>query len=134
MNAGRQDPLYKSIESYLSKYRQSIKTDDVVMQNGIVRLALNGRRTNIKFQLLVGFYLLCLISRTIQGPTKPIFFELLRHPKKQKCCRKQQNQHPFSIFSRCCVWGEMLKEFPKKRRKTNWIQIPSVNGPFTMGI
>ena len=56
MNAGRQDPLYKSIESYLSKYRQSIKTDDVDMQNGIIRLELNGRRTNIKFQLLLGFY------------------------------------------------------------------------------
>ena len=56
MNAGRQDPLYKSIESYLSKYRQSITSDDISLQNGIIRLELNGRRTNIKFQLLLGFY------------------------------------------------------------------------------
>ena len=56
INAGRQDPLYKSIETYLSKYRQSITSDDISLQNGIIRLELNGRRTNIKFQLLLGFY------------------------------------------------------------------------------
>ena len=56
MNAGRQDPLYDSIESYLSKYRQSISSDDISFQDRIIRLELNGRRTNIKYQLLLGFY------------------------------------------------------------------------------
>ena len=54
--ASNRDPLYESIESYLSKYRQSITSDDISLQNGIIRLELNGRRTNIKFQLLLGFY------------------------------------------------------------------------------
>ena len=46
-------PLYESIESYLSKYRQSIEVDDVSFQDGIIQLELGGRRTNIKFLLLL---------------------------------------------------------------------------------
>ena len=56
LNAGNRDPLYESIESYLSKYRQSIKSEAITIQNGIIRLEMNGRRTNIKSQLLLGFY------------------------------------------------------------------------------
>ena len=56
LNAGNEDPLYKSLETYLAKYRQSLARDDVTMQNGIFRLEMNGRRTNIKSQLLIGFY------------------------------------------------------------------------------
>ena len=60
------DPLYESIERNLKKYRQSITTDDVTFQNGIIRLEINGRRTNIKSQLLLGFY---SIGRALQKST-----------------------------------------------------------------
>ena len=68
MNADRKDPLYESIESYLVKYRQSIKTDDLTLQNGIIHLEINGRRTNLKSQLLLGFY---SIGRALQKSTTP---------------------------------------------------------------
>ena len=56
LNAGNELPLYNLVQSNLSKYRQSISTVDIAFQNGIIRLDLNGRRTNIKSQLLLGFY------------------------------------------------------------------------------
>ena len=56
LNAGVADPIYKSIETYLVKYRQSIKYNDVTIQNEIIHLEMHGRRTNIKSQLLLGFY------------------------------------------------------------------------------
>ena len=68
INAGRKDPLYESIESYLVKYRQSIKTNDLTLQNGIIHLELNGRRTNLKSQLLLGFY---SIGRALHKSTTP---------------------------------------------------------------
>ena len=66
INAGRKDPLYESIESHLLKYRQSIKTDNFSLQNGIIHLEINGRRTNLKSQLLLGFY---SIGRALQKST-----------------------------------------------------------------
>ena len=48
--------LYNSVQYNLSKYRQSISSDDFSFQNGIIRLKLDGRRTNIKSQMLLGFY------------------------------------------------------------------------------
>tara|TARA_Y100000758_G_scaffold71114_1_gene46807 strand:+ start:101 stop:496 length:396 start_codon:yes stop_codon:yes gene_type:complete len=68
LNAGNEDPLYKSLETSLAKYRQSIARDDVTMQNGIFRLEMNGRRTNIKSQLLIGFY---SIGRVLQKSSTP---------------------------------------------------------------
>ena len=62
------DPLYESIESNLKKYRQSITTDDVTFKNGIIRIEINGRRTNIKSQLLLGFY---SIGRALQRNSTP---------------------------------------------------------------
>ena len=62
------DPLYESIERNLKKYRQSITTDDVTFQNGIIRLEINGRRTNIKSQLLLGFF---SVGRAIQKSSYP---------------------------------------------------------------
>ena len=56
LNAGKGDSLYKPIKSYLSKYRQTIRNDDINIQNGIIRIEINGRRTNIKSQLLLGFF------------------------------------------------------------------------------
>ena len=66
--AGREDPLYESIESFLSKYRQSISEEDVTIQSGIIRLELVGRRTNLESQLLLGFF---SVGRAIQMSNYP---------------------------------------------------------------
>ena len=55
--AGRGDILFNSIESYLSSYRQSIETGDVTVREGIISVKITARRTNIKSQQLLGFYL-----------------------------------------------------------------------------
>ena len=56
LNGGNDLPLLSKIQSNLIKYRQSISSDDFSFQNGIIRLELDGRRTNIKSQMLLGFY------------------------------------------------------------------------------
>ena len=66
--AGREDPLHESIAAYLSKYRQEISDEDVTIQSGIIRLELDGRRTNLKSQLLLGFY---SVGRAIQKSSYP---------------------------------------------------------------
>ena len=66
--AGREHPLYESIESYLSKYRQAISEEDVTIQSGIIRLELVGRRTNLESQLLLGFF---SVGRAIQKSSYP---------------------------------------------------------------
>ena len=66
--AGKGDLLHESIESYLSKYRQEISDEDVTIQGGIIRLELDGRRTNLKSQLLLGFY---SVGRAIQKSSYP---------------------------------------------------------------
>ena len=66
--AGREDPVYESIKSYLSKYRQEISDEDVTIQGGIIRLKLDGRRTNLKSQLLLGFF---SVGRAIQKSSYP---------------------------------------------------------------
>ena len=60
--------VFKIIERNLKKYRQFITTDDVTFQNGIIRLEINGRRTNIKSQLLLGFF---SVGRAIQKSSYP---------------------------------------------------------------
>ena len=66
--AGQEDPLFEAIASYLSKYRQSIVEEDVTIQSGIIRLELDGRRTNLKSQLLLGFF---SVGRAIQKSSYP---------------------------------------------------------------
>ena len=66
--AGREDQLYESIKSYLSKYRQEISDENVTIQSGIIRLELDGRRTNLKSQLLLGFF---SVGRAIQKSSYP---------------------------------------------------------------
>ena len=56
LNGGNDLPLYSIIQSHLNKYRQSISSNDFSFQNGIIHLELDGRRTNIKSQMLLGFY------------------------------------------------------------------------------
>ena len=67
--AGKGDLLHESIESYLSKYRQEISDEDVTIQGGIIRLKLDGRRTNLKSQLLLGFF---SVGRAIQKSSYPV--------------------------------------------------------------
>ena len=50
------DLLFNSIESQLSKYRYSINKGDVSIINGVIRVEIAARRTNIKSQQLLGFY------------------------------------------------------------------------------
>ena len=50
------DLIFHSIESQLSKYRYSINKRDISVINGIIRLEITARRTNIKSQQLMGFY------------------------------------------------------------------------------
>ena len=56
LNAEQKGPLYRTISSYLLKYRQVIQNDDINFNNGIIQLNMNGRRTNIQSQLILGFY------------------------------------------------------------------------------
>ena len=66
--AGKGDLLHESIESYLLKYKQEILDEDVTIQSGIIRLELDGRRTNLKSQLLLGFF---SVGRAIQKSSYP---------------------------------------------------------------
>ena len=50
------DLIFHSIESQLSQYRYSINKRDISVINGIIRLEITARRTNIKSQQLMGFY------------------------------------------------------------------------------
>lgn len=50
------DLLFNAIESQLSKYRYSINKGDVSIINGVIRVEIAARRTNIKSQQLLGFY------------------------------------------------------------------------------
>ena len=50
------DLLFDAIESHLSKYRYNINERDVSIINGIIRVEITARRTNIKSQQLLGFY------------------------------------------------------------------------------
>ena len=56
LNGGDDLSLFNIIQSNLSKYRQSVSSSNYSFQNGIIHLTLNGRRTNIKSQMLLGFY------------------------------------------------------------------------------
>ena len=56
ISAREGDLLFNAIESHLSKYRYSINERDVSIINGIIRLEITARRTNIKSQQLLGFY------------------------------------------------------------------------------
>ena len=50
------DIMFESIERYLNKYRYTIENDDFQTKDGIIRLEITSRRTNIKSQVLLGFY------------------------------------------------------------------------------
>ncbi|MBC8256311.1 MAG: hypothetical protein H8E85_03300 [Candidatus Marinimicrobia bacterium] len=58
------DILFNSIESHLSKYRYSLNKSDVAVINGIIRVKITSRRTNIKSQQLLGFF---SVGRALQS-------------------------------------------------------------------
>ena len=53
---GQSETLFDSISSYLKRYRQYIEEDDIKVNNGVIYLELDGRRTNLNSLLLLGFY------------------------------------------------------------------------------
>ena len=56
LNAGQSETLYDSINSYLKRYRLHIEEKDLTVINGVIYLELEGRRTNLKSLVLLGFY------------------------------------------------------------------------------
>ena len=54
--------LFDPINSYLQRYRQYIEETDVTVNNGVIYLELNGRRTNLNSLFLLGFY---SVGRTV---------------------------------------------------------------------
>ena len=62
------DLIFHSIESQLSKYRYSINKRDISVINGIIRLEITARRTNIKSQQLLGFL---SVGRALQRISNP---------------------------------------------------------------
>ena len=64
----QRESLYDSIDYYLKKHRQSIERDDVIVQDGKIRIELVGRRTNLKSLFLMGFY---SVGRTLYKSSYP---------------------------------------------------------------
>ena len=54
--SGVESPLYHSIKTSLIKYKLEIYPEQLDYYNGVVKLDLNSRRTNVKSQMLFGFY------------------------------------------------------------------------------
>ena len=67
--AGEIESLFLPIQSYLSRYRQSIDTEDIKIDNGVIYLELDGRRTNYKSLLLLGFN---SVGRSLQKHSHPL--------------------------------------------------------------
>ena len=53
---GQNETLFDSISSYLKRYRQNIEEKDITINNGVIYLELDGRRTNLNSLLLLGFH------------------------------------------------------------------------------
>ena len=66
------DLLFNAIESHLSKYRYSINERDVSIINGIIRVEITARRTNIKSQQLLGFYSVGSALNKISTPFREV--------------------------------------------------------------
>tara|TARA_B100000315_G_C14165092_1_gene401867 strand:- start:99 stop:464 length:366 start_codon:yes stop_codon:yes gene_type:complete len=57
------EALFKPIHSYLKRYRQYIEEKDITVNNGVIYLELNGRRTNLNSLFLLGFH---SVGRTVE--------------------------------------------------------------------
>ena len=68
LNAEQSDALYDSINSYLKRYRLHIEEKDLTVTNGVIYLELEGRRTNLKSLVLLGFY---SVGRQLQKNSFP---------------------------------------------------------------
>ena len=56
------ETFFEPINSYLKRYRQNIEEKDITVNNGVIQLELDGRRTNLKSLFLLGFY---SVGRTV---------------------------------------------------------------------
>ena len=65
---GQSETLFDSISSYLKRYRQYIEEKDVIVNNGVIYLELDGRRTNLNSLFLLGFY---SVGRQLQRNSSP---------------------------------------------------------------
>ena len=61
-----QNIIYNLVNNNLNKYGQYIENEEITFDNGIIRLVLDGRRTNIKSQLLLGYYSIGLAIQSIE--------------------------------------------------------------------
>ena len=82
LNGGDDLSLFNIIKSNLSKYRQSVSSGDFSFQNGVIHLKLDGRRTNIKSQMLLGFYSVGLALNRVDIHCREI--EILIHYNVKK--------------------------------------------------
>ena len=76
LNGGNDLSIFRSVESNLSKYRQKIDRDEFSFENGTIYLALNGRRTNIKSQLLLGFYTIGKVLNKVEIDCREVEVEV----------------------------------------------------------
>ena len=81
ISAREGDLLFNAIESHLSKYRYSINERDVSIINGIIRLEITARRTNIKSQQLLGFLSVGRALQRISNPFHEVHI-IIRYKKK----------------------------------------------------
>ena len=54
--SGEEETIFNPIQTYLMLYRQNIEENDLTYKHGVINLVLEGRRTNHKSLLLLGFY------------------------------------------------------------------------------
>ena len=55
-NYGYSHSLFNSVNKFLIQHRLHIDSEDLKVENGVISLVIDGRRTNVQSQLLIGFY------------------------------------------------------------------------------
>ena len=60
--SGQGSVLFDPLQHHMKRYRQYIEEKDIKVNNGVIYLELNGRRTNLKSLFLLGFY---SVGRTV---------------------------------------------------------------------
>ena len=60
--SGQGSVLFEPLQHHMKRYRQYIEEKDIKVNNGVIYLELNGRRTNLKSLFLLGFH---SVGRTV---------------------------------------------------------------------
>ena len=60
--SGQGSVLFEPLQHHMKRYRQYIEEKDLTVNNGVIYLELNGRRTNLNSLFLLGFY---SVGRTV---------------------------------------------------------------------